>query len=263
MFGKLFEEKYFYLKVLKVHVDTYKKTCTIFFIYPESKKEISDEERKEVLQLVSDDLKLNLKVIVQFKKSFLDEQLILKEYIEFIKSNYPAVYSLLHNEDFEIKKISKNFIEINQKMCLSLLDTIEIDEYCQKSKSYLEKNFCADFNINIFEKPNENLDAYIKKTDDIKNTTNNKTRRYEVYDVKTFLGEELVRFPEYIAGLKGDKENVILAGKIMFLELKQYVKKKYKDQPDAPKNSYIKFTLNDYSGKISCIYFSTKSNDLS
>lgn len=260
MFGKVFEEKYNFLKVLKVDVIVSKKTCTIFFIYPETIKEITEDNRQEIKNLISEYLNINFKIIVNFKKSFLEENLINNEIVNYISKSYHSVNCLYKPNDLEIIKENINFITINQKIGKSLLKTINEEEYSNNLKNYLENNFCAEFNVNIIEKEDEILDSFIKET--IIPKQKKVIKRFEVYNTKKLFGEDdIPSFPEYIGNINSEKENVILAGKILNFERKEFIKKKNRELENPPKNIYIKFTLSDNYNKISCIYFSTKTNE--
>ena len=259
MFNKEFEEKYYFLKILKVDVIVSKKTCTIFFIYPET-IDITEEQRQEVKNLISSSLNVDFKIIVNFKKSFLETNLIYKEAVDYIRKAYHSIGCLLKEDDLEIIKENNNFITINQKISKSLLNTINEEEYSKNLKQHLENNFCADFNINITLKEDEILDSFIKET--ILPKTKKVIKRYEVFEPKKLFGDDdLPAFPEYISNIVAEKENVILAGKIVNFERKEFVKKKNRELENPPKSIYIKFILNDNYGKISCIYFATKANE--
>lgn len=259
MFNKEFEEKYYFLKILKVDVIISKKTCTIFFIYPET-IDITEEQRQEVKNLISLSLNVDFKIIVNFKKSFLETNLIYKEAVDYIRKAYHSIGCLLKEDDLEIIKENNSFITINQKISKSLLNTINEEEYFNNLKKHLENNFCADFNINIIVKEDEILDSFIKET--IIPKEKKATKRYEVFEPKKLFGDDdLPAFPEYISNIISEKENVILAGKILNFERKEFVKKKNKELENPPKSTYIKFILSDNYGKINCVYFATKANE--
>lgn len=203
-----FNNKYSYLKLLNVEYDKDISQCVITFLYPCTIKEISEESRNEINLFFQEFLSLNGSLKVKFKKSFLDEKLIVNEIVEFFKIYKKGLlpYITLDNIKSENNELNVNIkIFLNQDV-LSLVDDYELRT---QIKSYLDKYFIADFNIEIIENE-ETLPDTIEVDDILPIAT--KTKRYDVNIIKYIAGKEIVPKPEFIEENKHPKESVILAG---------------------------------------------------
>lgn len=253
---KEFGDKYSFLKLLDVIYNKETRQCLITFLYPENKT--FDEKDKElIINFVKSKLELNAKIILKFRKSFLDDELIERNFFAVLKTEYPSIYALSKN-NLEIKK---DFNNVNIKFNLekNSAEFINEDEFKNKLKALLESKFCCDFLIEL-----EKIETGLLEIKNIKNEYkgnifSQKTPRYEVQFIKKIFGGEICNKPEFIKNIKGEKNSVILAGKIENFEKKSYESKKPKTKGQT--KHYYSFELNDTLGKIDVKYFTPKSNE--
>ena len=90
LLNKKCSNKFNFLKLYEVTYDYSNLECVVTFLYPHSIPEICEEDRKTIDNFVKQELKLNSKIIVKFKKSFLDVRLIKNEVFSFINANFKA-----------------------------------------------------------------------------------------------------------------------------------------------------------------------------
>ena len=83
-----FNHKYNFLRVLKVEYNTLLSYAEISFLYPETIPELEEEDRIQISNAVTEELKLSCDIKYKFKKSYLDENLIQKQLFEFLKETY-------------------------------------------------------------------------------------------------------------------------------------------------------------------------------
>ncbi|MDD4815872.1 MAG: exonuclease domain-containing protein [Clostridia bacterium] len=254
-----FGEEFSYLKTLEVVYNTLERECTISFLYPESVASIENEKKEKIYDFLKSALNLNAKLVLKFKKSYLDNDLIIDCTMSFFKKNYSSLASVLQKSNITIKK--DNF-EIKTCVALpkTLLQNFDITLLQNNLKTFLQSNFLALFSADfvvgeelntakILESKNQMLE---KKLRDVK-----KTARYRVFDVVKILGNDIAPEPEFLVGIKEPKLAVILAGKIEDFTKKSYKRKR--NGTEIEKWLY-KFLLNENGKKISCVYFCSKSN---
>ena len=118
------DNNFTYLKIYDVEYLTNEKICTFTLLYPESTKEISSSDREKITKFFIDYLKLNSKVVVKFKKSYLENNLILKEILQFLKNNYSSVFAYISEDQIKIE--NKNiYIEICFNLAKNVIENIE------------------------------------------------------------------------------------------------------------------------------------------
>ena len=72
-----FENRYSFLKLFNVTLKKVSASCCITFLYPENKS-LSDDEKLKLETYIKSILPLNSTLTVKFKKSYLDDNLVLK-----------------------------------------------------------------------------------------------------------------------------------------------------------------------------------------
>lgn len=258
-----FGEKYSYLKLYEVNFDKQRKLVEIIFLYPESKDCVSEESKKEISDFIKQSLNLNSEIFVKFKKSYLDDNLIISSLLNYIKSNHYSVFTFLNEDKISIKR-EGFWIEISFALHEQLFDLYSNKNLEEEIKKYLEKNFLCEFSIKI-EKSTEilNTENFIEKQNKLtydKVSLTPKIPRYRVSDIDSIFGNEIEPLPEFIKNITFEKTSVILAGKIENFEKKSYEVKKGKQKGKT--KFYYAFVLNDTTAKIDVRYFTNKANEV-
>lgn len=245
-------EKYSFLKLISIVYKKKEKECLLTFIYPENER-LTDDEKEKIENFIVSSLNLNAKVFVKFKKSYLDNELVLKSLFKYIDNNYPSLNAFIQKENTQVEK---DFSQI--KVILNIdeefLTYINEFEFKNRCKEYLENNFCSEFLIdyNKIHMPKTILN---KKTQQ----KNKPIARFEVKVVKQVFGGDIPPNPEFIKNIKSPKKSVILAGKVKNIEKKFYEVKKGKQK--GTQKCYFSFVLDDTTSKIDARYFSTITNE--
>ena len=76
--NKKFNNKYEYLKLLKVVYNTSFSQLLVNFIYPENKPLLTIEQKEEIKSAVQDLLQIKGTLECKFNKSYLDQNIVLK-----------------------------------------------------------------------------------------------------------------------------------------------------------------------------------------
>ena len=258
--NKQYNNNFEYLKLLEVVYEKQSELCSIVFLYSSDIDEISQEDRDIISNFCTDKLDLNAKIVVKFRKSYLEESFIKKEIEEYFILYYSSLSGQIGENDISVSvkdkdvnvviSIKKNFIEYYDKNNINIL-----------LANYLESRFFGKFIIerrevecldetSVNERKNQILDI-------ISNTKVQGIKRYDVlYPVK-FIGKDIEPHPEMIKNIKQERTSVILAGKIKNLQKKEYVRK---NDPNKITRILYNFTLKDHTGEIQCTYFCPKTH---
>lgn len=253
--NKHFNDKFNYLKLLSIVYDYNKKMCTITFLYPYKIEEMLEQDKAEIDEYISQFLSLNGSVKVKFKKSFLDEKLIVEDVINFFKENKKGLMPYISPENISSSYKDQD-VEVNIAFNQDVLALIDDFELRSQLKEYLSKLYIADFTINLMEN-DDTLPEEIEAKDIIPTLV--KARRYTVNIDKKLIGGDIIPRPEYIKDNIKPKVSVILSGLIFNKNQKKYTIKKGKKTGEE--KSLYTFGLKDSSGSVDCVYFCPKSHE--
>lgn len=255
LLNKKFENKYDYLKLLSVVYNPDISLCTITLLYPFDVNEIPPDEKMEITSFYQEFLSLKGELKIKFKKSYLDEVLIVDEVVEYFKNFKKGILPYISKKNISSMQDGKNVnikISLNQDI-LSLIDEFELSNAIKK---HIEKHFITTANIQLIE--NEDVLPDEIEAEDII-PQGKKARRYEVKVEKKLVGGDIIPQPEYIGDNKNPKDSVILSGFISNKAQKTYIQKKGKRA--GQERNLFTFTLRDESGSIDCVYFCGKTHE--
>lgn len=251
-----FNNKYNYLKLLNVTYDEETCQCVITILYPYQVDEISAEDKEEITKFYQEFLSLQGQVKVKFKKSFLDDKLIINEVVEFFKVNKKGIYPYISMDNIKSSYKGQDVfisLSLNQDV-LTLIDELELT---YELKKHIEKLFIANVFVDIQE--NEEMISEDIVFEDFPQATS-KVRRYEVKLEKTLIGGEFSCKPEYIGDIKEPGSSIILAGFILNFTRKSFIAKKGKRA--GQERLFWTFNLKDAEGgTIECVYFCPKAHE--
>lgn len=247
-----FDNKFNFLKLLNITLSKAKKTCCITLLYPENKN-ISDLDKQTIETYIKSILKLNSTLTVKFKKSYLDDNLVLDALFKFLESSFPSVVPFLNRGS---AKVEKDFSQTNVSLIIDegFLEFFNENDLKLATKKEMEKQFCTEFFLNI-EKGNVAKDVELKPVQKVKKAV----PRFQVEQFRNLFGGEISPNPEYIKNIKSAKSSVILAGKLENFEEKSYEEKKGKMKGQM--KNYFCFVLNDTTARIEGRYFTTVANE--
>ena len=257
--NKKFNNEFSFLKIYDVEYSVSDKSCTFTFMYPENIKDISNENRKKINDFLKEYLNLNSKIVVKYKKSYLDKEFILKEILLFLKKSYSSVFAYISQNEIDIKN-NNCYINVNLNIAKNICDGIDVKKLEQDVALYLSSKFCAEFFINVNQTEYVEFDGAIEKNLEkaLQNQITQKLPRYKVIEPIMLVGKEFYFEPEYIGNIKSEKQAVILAGKIVNINKKTFIKKGKVEKEKA----YYTFVLNEGKNQINVVYFCPKANEV-
>ena len=253
-FLNFFGEKYSDLYLKNVVVSSAHNLCTITFLYPSSKDNLKDEEKKEIIDFIKEKLKLSkFELKIKFLKVYVEEKLIRKTIFEIFEEKFKLLNTYIKNEDVEIK-ITNLDVEIILKVSPRINDFIVSNKLANYLAKELKNNFLTEFIVTV--------EPCADKVDDVDidniqiKTLAKKIQRYDVLVIKNIVGGDIPPKPEFLSNIVSPKASVIVAGYISKLERKDFVIKK--GARAGQQKAYYSFKLEDRHGKIDCIYFCPK-----
>ena len=252
--NKKFDYKYDFLQLLNIVYDEQLNTCTITFLYPYTHSELQESDKEEISTYLKEIISIEGELKIKFKKSYLDEKLIIEDVINYFNDFKKSLLPYISNENIQV-----NCVELNVNIKISLNKDVfaMIDEFELKNqiKDYLRKLYIANISITI-EENNDTLPEEIEKQNITPTLV--KTRRYTVVLEKKLIGGDIIPQPEYIKDNHKPKMSVILSGIISKKSQKTYSLKKGKRAGEE--RVLYNFNLRDLEGNIDCVYFCPKSH---
>jgi len=99
-----FGERFQALQLKNIVARKDERNLVITFLYPSTTKELSQEEKNEIISFIKSKLSLSyLNVKVKFMRVFLEERLILKSIENFFIGKYKLVTSYMSKDNFKIQ----------------------------------------------------------------------------------------------------------------------------------------------------------------
>ncbi|HEY8444057.1 MAG TPA: exonuclease domain-containing protein [Clostridia bacterium] len=245
---------YKYLRLKNLTYSAVSDSCEIDFCYPEEEPFLENAKasfaqiRKIAKQLTGIETHCN------FYKADASSELVLLSVQSIIKAelninNYPF-------KNIEIKrekpiKITANIEELYYDYALAK----QLDKILEEK---LSDTYCADFSVQLNKiQADINIDE-ILKTEPIKVTKIENKRLIHPISVNFLVGKEITEPAIYIKDLSlYSEQDVVICGVIRGFKKATYKSKK---NPESDKEkTYYKFTLEDFTGQVGCIYFAPNS----
>ena len=261
LINKKFNYQYDFLRVLKVEYNTLLSYVEIWLLYP-MEKELSDEQKDEISNFITQTLKVSCGVRTKFKKCYLEEGLIKKFLKNYLSETYPSMFALYNSQNIEIQLQDKK-VDVTLKLVKVVYDYFIDNNLKEQILKSLNQNFIGDFSINILQN-NSKLDENLleKHEEEVYKSlpSQRPVDRYLVYEPEILVGNEITPMPEQICDQPDtNKLSVILAGKISDFVEKTYISHRNKKKGSTEPSYYYKFTLTDHTKSINAIYFSNKT----
>lgn len=260
--------KYYYLKLSEVLYDKKEKRCYVNLIYPQDIDDLSQNDKDIICRHIANFLGIKSALDIKIKKSYMDENLILKSCIKYFFENTKSISPSLNEETIHVS--------VDGKTAHITIDTNKhVAEYlAQKDvkiglQTYLNAYYCGNFLVDICdsvedEDSTEFLAERQKRIEEISYATafaSNQNRRYEVYNIRPLFGDEIDVLPEHI--VEGEADDRVFAGRIKYLTQRTYKKMKLNkktEQEEEIEKPYFTFVLQDGQKSMNASYFPTKAN---
>lgn len=244
---------------------------------------LSALDRGKCENIVKQTLPEGFKYEVKFIKNFVVNESVGDYVKQFFKKNFPSIM-------YELKTVDCENIE--KKVQINVLS--KMTEYINNRgvKKELEKdlyeNFSAEIEV-VFSEVREEIEVVEVESENLQIFDDTPIERFiEVTDVEAFVGEIVDSMAFYIKDKTTPNEEVVFCGKVLYVKEYSYTPKSKKkddnkdenkitdkssesaentegsvvnDEPVAKnERKYFKFALEDFTGKINCVFFANKNN---
>ena len=253
-FRNHFGERFSNLYLKSVVVSESDNLCTITFLYPSKDENLTEEEKEEIVEFISNLLKFEqLKLKVKFLKAYVEEKLIRKSISQFFEDKFKLLNTYIHDEDVELQ-ISNIDVLMNIKASPRIAEFFISNKVSSQLSAFLKDNYLVEFNINLEICENKVEEVDIESVP--LKTSARRVQRYSVQIIKEVVGKDIPPSPEYISYITSPKNAVIVAGYISNLARRDFTIKK--GARAGLQKAYFTFNICDGKGKLDCIFFCPK-----
>ncbi len=269
--------KYEQLKLNVVKYNTKTAEVGIQLLFPDKFGVMTEIEKVQIKQATEKYLEHKYKVIIAYKKSYVDVEVIWHFAEQFFKENAKFVDTMLAKNNFDVKQVDSvdskqnenydNFV-VTINLTKSLYDAFVSQNIASALKAFLEESICANFEIALKDDLAEQDLASVLKMNDNHATELSILRDVSIPDEDKYFSFEIVEkfineVPEEVAlrldQLKTAGEKIVIAGTIQDIRERTYTPKKAKQDEEAKEKTLYNFTIEDYWGKMTCVYFPTQN----
>ena len=210
-------------------------------------------------RLTIDALGKSIKILYSYNEPYIDEKMLELETFALLRGSFPALAMSLVDDDVTILRTDDSFV-------ISLGLPAQAIEYFNNHKS--KKDFITRLNAHHFYKFEfklhekdmkeeacdiEQFEKFLTESASSEERVN-KTKK--IGKVEYYLGKVIVGRPIHIKYLRLNVEDQVIAGRIMFLTKRDFLRKG-KDGTDE-KREYYTFVLDDGSDRVNCVFFPTQ-----
>lgn len=230
-----------------------------------------DDESKNKVQKILDEMFSGVQVSVQYIRTYADNNVVKNKIHDFFNRYSQLIFRRLNDDSLKIN-IGEHDIEVKIIFDTPTYKILMAGNLIEKLHEYLDVNFNYEIDIQteeIVQSAEElagNEDIHI---DTVSNTQSDGLRLVDVRaGAKVYAKgkvDEITQMPNYIVDVKGACENIVLCGKISKIDKRTYKNKRY--DANNPKFGpemlpMIKFSLDDTTAKIECVCFPSKDEDI-
>ena len=244
---------------------------------------LSTEKKEELKKIILSIVPKEFKYDVSFIKNFISEERIENDFKDYMKNHFPSVF-------YSLNSVSK------EGMTFYISISVDNNSYAHATQKNLklsvEKTFKEMYEDQEFVCNVNNQDVYVEDQEELLKQNYKEEdvdiyakRKIEVTDIVPLVGENASNIAAYIVDKNSPEENVVICGKIksikpIVIKRKPKVKpedadsegveeeqsaenidaeeEKQEDNTQKYERKLYKFVLEDFTGEISCVYFSNK-----
>jgi len=249
-------------------LDTSADFCVIEIYYRDGIL-LEIQKKQEFETYMESILPSRFKYEFKFVKKFISEERIFDDLKVFMKRNFPSIFykidSVLLLDD--VYKISLIIDEITFEHAKKKRVNEKVCEYFKSN--FEDKNFDCELKIGqVFNAEiQEDQEDFEEDDSDMMSL-----RKIEVSEIIEFVGEKIEQTADYIKDKISPEENVVVCGKIKNIKSiviknkkqeessEKSVKKPKNDTDEKYEKKLYKWILEDFTGNVSCLFMSNKSN---
>lgn len=255
-FNELTENKFDFIKLSSVNVNVRKCTCDFNFIYPASEEQTLTERREYIVNTFKKLIQSTAQVNIKLKKSHFDFDFFKADFFAFLAA-YPTLSNTLTDKDVLCEPQDDGSYVIKLTLDESAHDYCVAQKIQDDIEDFLSANFCEKIILELLSRENT-IKASEERAPKLGNYVLDRPeegRLIRPQNVEEFIGKIIYEPAGYIEDVTAPKEVAVLCGTVSKIYEQQRKPKEGETQSDK---KFYKFSIEDYTGKISCVYFPTK-----
>ena len=239
--------------------------CLVEFIYRDGVV-LSPEARANIEKIAKELLPSMVEYQFKYTKNYVTNEAVTNFAQHFLSKQFPSIPNKIEKVDCEGKEKSL-MVAINEAQIEYALNK----GFKTKLEEALLKNFMHSINISVQPLKEQFEEVLIESESLVFESEPIEQRFIEVGEVAPVVGELTETLAHYIKDKKTPEEEVVFCGKLTFIKEFSYTPKRKtkenaKTDGDQEKieektRKYYKFTLEDFTGKVSCTYFSNSKTE--
>ncbi|MEG1581897.1 MAG: exonuclease domain-containing protein [Clostridia bacterium] len=220
------------------------------------------DNKDEIVAFIKKEIPEKITLDIKFTKSYIDEEILIKEVNNYILNSFPSLMSTLKIENINCGTENVDFTLMYDKRMESYSTARNLNN---SLKEFLNSSFCYNFEIReeLYEVDDSLYEDDEQDDFDFAVSAPENVREIIVKDISQYIGDLPQVNPMYIKDICEECDGVVVCGKIKFM--KEYLTKpkpKIEGQAESKVNEerkYFKWVLKDFTNDISCIYFPTQT----
>ncbi len=250
------------LKLDEATFNTKKDELTINFMYPEDRP-ITDDDKKQIIGIITKDFGDLCKVVVKFNKSCFDREVIFERIEEYIDKYYKVLKNEMSRDDIAIQRLSEGEGAEIIISCDELRKQVFVNKkFDADLKAFLQRKFFFDFVVTLrVDKESTNLQEFLDNMPKIDTglsdalAKESQINHMEIELGECFYGKYMPNKVGFIADIDAENGNeVMVAGVVTNVALTTFTSKVKVDGEPMERKKFS-FTLTDPSGFINVVVF--------
>ena len=255
-FNEITENKFDFIKLSSVNVNVRKCTCEFNFIYPADKETLVRDRRDYIESVFGKLIKSVADVKFNFKKSHFDFDFFKADFFAFL-SAFPTLASTLSDKDVRCDLGENGVYVITLMLQESVYNYCVAQNISSAVDDFLEASFCERIQVRFVSIGKTDLPEIVqtKSVSEFVLERPDEGRYIRPQNVEEFIGRIIYEPAPYIQDVTAPKESAVLCGTINNIYVQN---RKPKEGEEHSDRKFFKFILEDFTDKISCVYFPTK-----
>ncbi len=261
------EGKYSYLKLFDAIYYKEKNMLEIVFLYPDEVSEITEENRKEIYEIVEKYLDTKLNFTIKYKKSFVGFVYLKNKINKYIRESYPALSTCINTQNMKLNKNTDGSFNIVLHYAEGFVSEDYVLKFEKALKTFLNSEFCYIFNLEvkqIAEKTSENV-LEQRKQEVLDNLADEvKPVEFEILKTEIFIGSKITQKPICMSEVKAPGKGVAIVATAKYINPREFTKKiKVVDENGVEgfkeeQKTFYSLLLTARGKDMNAVYFPTK-----
>ena len=246
--------KYDFLKLSEVKIYVRKGCCDYTFLYPADRERLVLDNRDGIEKALLRAINSAAEIHIKLKKSYFDFDFFKADFFAFL-SAYPMLTGTLTDKDAVCVRADDGTYELHLYLQESVYEYCERQNIRKEIEDFLDTRFCEPIRLQLISKGT--TDVTVESVSPVQSNyaleRPDEGRLIRPQNVEDFIGRIIYEPAGYIEDASV-KESAVLCGTLSRI----YEQARKPKEGELAPRKFFKFMLEDFTGKISCVYFPNK-----